>query len=58
MMMTALGLGAAYLMRNKESRNKLKTQFNDFSAYGGNSKSRQTTSGSHGKGGLLTRFFN
>lgn len=28
--MTALGLGAAFLMRNKETREKLKDQVNDF----------------------------
>ncbi|MFX3673399.1 MAG: hypothetical protein ACE3JQ_02985 [Paenisporosarcina sp.] len=28
--MAALGLGAAFLMRNKESREKLKGQVNDF----------------------------
>ena len=28
--LTALGLGAAYLLRNKDSRDKLTNQFNDF----------------------------
>jgi len=28
--MTALGLGAAFLMRNKETREKLKDQVNDL----------------------------
>lgn len=30
MALTALGLGAAFLMRNKESREKLSKQFNSF----------------------------
>jgi len=30
MAMAALGLGAAFLMRNKESREKIKNQVNDF----------------------------
>ncbi|WP_255425163.1 hypothetical protein [Sporosarcina obsidiansis] len=30
MAMTALGLGVAYLMRNKQSREKLMGQFNNF----------------------------
>jgi len=30
MTMAALGLGAAFLMRNKESREKIKNQVNDF----------------------------
>ncbi|WP_192797441.1 hypothetical protein [Psychrobacillus glaciei] len=28
--LTALGLGAAYLMRNKEARDKLSKQFDNF----------------------------
>ncbi|MET1013299.1 MAG: hypothetical protein ABWX61_02155 [Paenisporosarcina sp.] len=32
--MAALGLGAAFLMRNKESRNKLKGQVEQFSKNG------------------------
>ncbi len=32
--MAALGLGAAFLMRNKESREKLKGQVNDFTKNG------------------------
>ncbi|WP_040760095.1 hypothetical protein [Sporosarcina newyorkensis] len=30
MAITALGLGAAYLMRNKDSRDKLSGQFTEF----------------------------
>ncbi|WJY26674.1 hypothetical protein [Sporosarcina trichiuri] len=29
--LTALGLGAAYLMRNKDARDKLSKQFDEFS---------------------------
>lgn len=32
--MTALGLGAAFLMRNKETREKLKDQVNDLTQNG------------------------
>ena len=32
--MAALGLGAAFLMRNKDSREKLKGQVNDFTKNG------------------------
>ena len=56
MLITALGLGAAYLMRNKESRDKLKGQFNDF-AGNGNTGSAKTQTGNNKKGGLLTNFF-
>ncbi|MCZ8537845.1 MULTISPECIES: hypothetical protein [Paenisporosarcina] len=34
MAMAALGLGAAFLMRNKDSREKLKGQVNDFTKSG------------------------
>jgi hypothetical protein len=30
LMMTTLALGAAYLLRNKETRDKLKNQFQSF----------------------------
>lgn len=33
MAITALGLGAAYLMRNKDSRDKLSRQFNEFNEF-------------------------
>ncbi|MCW1928628.1 hypothetical protein [Bhargavaea beijingensis] len=56
MMMTALGLGAAYLMRNKESRDKLKGQFNDFAGNPKSSSRSQATSDNK-KGGVLTNFF-
>ncbi|MFC7363573.1 MULTISPECIES: hypothetical protein [Bhargavaea] len=57
MMMTALGLGAAYLMRNKESRDKLKGQFNDFSGTAKNNSNKHQTANNNKKGGLLTNFF-
>jgi len=34
MAMAALGLGAAFLMRNKDSRDKLKGQFSEFTNSG------------------------
>lgn len=34
MVMAALGLGAAFLMRNKDSREKLKGQVNEFTKSG------------------------
>lgn len=34
MAMAALGLGAAFLMRNKDSREKLKGQVNEFTKSG------------------------
>ena len=46
MALTALGLGAAYLMRNKNSRDKLKTQFSEFSK------------GGNGNGGLMDSVMN
>ncbi|MGE6226898.1 hypothetical protein [Paenibacillus chitinolyticus] len=39
MMFTAIGLGAAYLLRNKDARQKLKDQFQSFA---GSAKSQQT----------------
>ncbi|WP_213424011.1 hypothetical protein [Bhargavaea massiliensis] len=57
MMMTALGLGAAYLMRNKESRDKLKGQFNDFAGSTKNSNRSQAATDNNKKGGMLTNFF-
>ncbi|WML52801.1 hypothetical protein RCG17_26155 [Neobacillus sp. PS3-12] len=32
LMMTTVALGTAYLLRNKESRDKLKGQFRDFAS--------------------------
>ncbi|EMR06246.1 hypothetical protein C772_01891 [Bhargavaea cecembensis DSE10] len=58
MLMTALGLGAAYLMRNKESRDKLKGQFNDFAGSTKSSGNSHSAAANNKKGGLLTSFFN
>jgi len=41
MMFTALGLGAAYLLRNKNARQKLMSQFQNFA--GSKHKSTQNT---------------
>ncbi|KZE36840.1 hypothetical protein AV656_13740 [Bhargavaea cecembensis] len=57
MLMTALGLGAAYLMRNKESRDKLKGQVNDFAGNAKGSNRSHATTANNKKGGLLTNFF-
>lgn len=57
MLMTALGLGAAYLMRNKESRDKLKGQFNDFAGTTKNPDHSQSATNKNKKGGMLTNFF-
>ncbi|NYF23223.1 hypothetical protein [Sporosarcina sp. JAI121] len=43
MALTALGLGAAYLMRNKDSRGKLSKQFDSF----GNSPMRGNKTGTY-----------
>lgn len=43
MALAALGLGAAYLMRNKDARNKLSKQFDEFSGVPSNSRSSNTT---------------
>ena len=62
-MLAAVGLGAAYLMRNKDSRDKLKKQFDNFSGTPGNTPKRQSqmdngkSKPSGKKGGLLTSIF-
>ncbi|SIT75993.1 hypothetical protein [Edaphobacillus lindanitolerans] len=62
-MLAAVGLGAAYLMRNKDSRDKLKKQFDNFSGTQGNTPKRQSqmdngkSNQSGKKGGLLTSIF-
>ena len=61
MALTALGLGAAYLMRNKDSREKISKQFESFGStpMRGNSKrseSRTSTSNNRKKG-LLGGLF-
>lgn len=58
MALTALGLGAAYLMRNKDARNKLSKQFDSFGStpMRGDKSSRTTTSSGRNKG-LLGGLF-
>ncbi|PIC64556.1 hypothetical protein CSV79_06260 [Sporosarcina sp. P13] len=59
MALTAIGLGAAYLMRNKESREKLTDQldaFNDIPMRGDRSHKQQQQQKSNK--GLLGRFLN
>jgi hypothetical protein len=61
MAFTALGLGAAYLMRNKDSRDKISKQFESFGSSpmrGFNNKSESRTSPTNGrKKGLLGGLF-
>lgn len=58
MALTALGLGAAFLMRNKDARSKLSKQFESFGSTSmrGNKSSRTTTSTGRNKG-LLGGLF-
>lgn len=46
MAMAALGLGAAYLMRNKDARDKLMKQFDSFMGGSQSGKSNSTNSSS------------
>jgi len=60
MALAAVGLGAAYLMRNKEARNKLSKQFESFGTtpMRGDKSSRNSTSTSSGRNkGLLGSLF-
>lgn len=60
MALTALGLGAAYLMRNKDARSKLAKQFDSFGStpMRGEKNSRTTTSTSSSRNkGLLGGLF-
>ena len=58
MALAALGLGAAYLMRNKDARNKLSKQFDSFGStpMRGEKSSRTSTSSDRNKG-LLGGLF-
>lgn len=58
MALTAIGLGAAYLMRNKESRDKLAKQFDEFSntPMRGDKKDESADSSEQRNKGLLGRF--
>lgn len=61
MALAALGLGAAYLMRNKDARSKLSKQFDSFGStpMRGDKSSRTTTSASTSRNkGLLGGLFN
>ncbi|MFS0576903.1 hypothetical protein AB1K83_14785 [Sporosarcina sp. 179-K 3D1 HS] len=62
MALTALGLGAAYLMRNKEARDKLSSQFDTFSgnAAGNRNMNTMDSRSTHTTGrrrGLLGNLF-
>ncbi|MCG7343764.1 hypothetical protein MHZ92_06440 [Sporosarcina sp. ACRSL] len=58
MALAALGLGAAYLMRNKDARNKLSKQFDSFgSTPMRGQKGSRTTNASGRNKGLLGNLF-
>ncbi|MGN7385914.1 hypothetical protein [Sporosarcina sp. SAFN-015] len=60
MAIAALGLGAAYLMRNKDARSKLSKQFESFGStpMRGDKSSRTSTTTSNGRNkGLLGGLF-
>lgn len=59
MALAALGLGAAYLMRNKDARDKLSKQFDSFGStpMRGDKSSRTSSSANRNKG-LLGGLFN
>lgn len=57
--LTAVGLGAAYLMRNKDARDKLSKQMGDFANTPmRGDRDQSTTDDSSKKKGLLGSFFN
>lgn len=58
MALTAIGLGAAFLMRNKDARDKLSRQFDEFNdtPMRGDRKDHQQQS--EPNKGLLGRFLN
>ncbi|PID05157.1 MULTISPECIES: hypothetical protein [unclassified Sporosarcina] len=58
MALTAIGLGAAFLMRNKDARDKLSRQFDEFNdtPLRGDRKDHQQQS--EPNKGLLGRFLN
>jgi len=59
MAITALGLGAAFLMRNKGSRDKIAKQFDSFTNTPiRGSKTNQTTTDSSKNKGILGGLFN
>lgn len=59
MAVAALGLGAAYLMRNKESREKLSKEFDDFNNTPMRGERKHNTAQpNERKKGLLGSMFN
>lgn len=56
MALTALGLGAAYLMRNKDARNKLSSQFNEFNDTPMRGDRKNSNQKPKSNKGLLGRF--
>ncbi len=59
MALAALGLGAAYLMRNKDARDKLSKQFDSFGSTPMRSgKSSRTSPSASRNKGLLGGLFN
>lgn len=57
MAMTALGLGAAYLMRNKDARDKLSKQFTEFGNTPMRGTGRSSNTSTERKKGLLGQLF-
>ncbi|PID20850.1 hypothetical protein CSV61_12755 [Sporosarcina sp. P3] len=58
MALTAIGLGAAYLMRNKDARNKLSRQFDEFNDTPMRGDRKDHNQKSESNKGLLGRFLN
>lgn len=58
MAIAALGLGAAYLMRNKDSRDKLSKQFDEFSNTPMRGDKPDATQSNERKKGFLGSLFN
>lgn len=54
--LTAIGLGAAYLLRNKDSRDKLARQFDEFNATPMRGDRKNTNKTPEPNKGLLGRF--
>ena len=58
MAIAALGLGAAYLMRNKDSRDKLSKQFDEFGNTPMRGDKSATPQSSKPRKGILGSLFN
>ncbi|PIC70139.1 hypothetical protein CSV75_14345 [Sporosarcina sp. P18a] len=56
MALTAIGLGAAYLMRNKDARDKLSRQFDEFNDTPMRGERKGNTQKPEPNKGLLGRF--